>query len=83
MLHVFAGTVSHVFSAPVCVFQDVCGAADTRQQPVDAGGAGRLRLLQAVPTNHHAAQGSQIYPLIVIWCGGHPHKPYFEVVSQP
>lgn len=26
----------------VCAFQDVCGAADTREQPVDAGGAGRL-----------------------------------------
>lgn len=46
------------------VFQDVCGAADSREQPVDAGGAGRLRLLQTVPAHHHGAQGGQIYPLI-------------------
>ncbi len=51
----------HVF---VCVHQDVCGATDTREQPVDVGGAGRLRLLQTVPTHHHGAQGSQVYPLV-------------------
>lgn len=44
--------------ATVLVCQDVCGAADTRQQPADVSGPGRLRLLQTVPTHHHGSQGS-------------------------
>lgn len=60
----------HPFSpfvyACVCACQDVRGATDTREQPVDVGGAGRLRLLQTVPPNHHGAQGSQIYPFGIL-----------------
>lgn len=35
--------------------QDVYCAADTRQQPTDAGGAGRLRLLKTVLTHYFGA----------------------------
>lgn len=47
-----------------CLFQDVCSAADTRQQPPYAGGTSRLWLLQTVFTAHLEPQGSQIYPLL-------------------
>lgn len=57
--HIFQWAIFVLF-----VFQDVCCAADSRQQPVDAGGAGRLRLLQTILAHHHGAQGGQIYPLI-------------------
>lgn len=55
--------------SPVLVCQDVCGAADTRQQPADVSGPGRLRLLQTVSTHHHGSQGSQIYPFPLHYTG--------------
>lgn len=64
--HIFRRAIKNV----CLVFQDVCGAADSRQQPVDVGGAGRLRLLQTVLAHHNGAQGGQIYPLTNLPCLG-------------
>lgn len=58
--HILQWVIKNVY----LVFQDVCDAADSRQQPVDVGGAGRLRLLQTILADHNGAQGGQIYPLI-------------------